>query len=186
MHVLTSIHTIPDCILKLIKTLSDSSSIHKKMHPCLIILVSYFHLDHLYFQQEITFWLIHLTMTYVGFTYIYKMFPILISLILSNIVLCNCLLAFWLATVALMNPFKFPTIYEQQLVLCRQGRFRFVFIISNQGCQFFVEILSFGFCVVNVECDAYVAMQQLITVQFMAIPYTLKMFLPFSSLILTA
>ena len=29
-HVLTSIHAIPDCISKLIKTLSASSSIHKK------------------------------------------------------------------------------------------------------------------------------------------------------------
>ena len=82
--------------------------------------------------------------------------------------------------------YKFPTIYEQQLVLCRQGRFRFAFVISNQGCWFFVETLSFGFCVVNVECDAYVAMQQLITVQLIAIPCTLKTFLPFPSLILTA
>ena len=48
-----------------------------------------------------------------GFTYVYKIFRILISLILSNVFLCNCLLVFWLATLAFMNPFRFPTIYEQ-------------------------------------------------------------------------
>ena len=56
------------------------------------------------------------------------------SLILSNIFICNCLLVFWLATIK--------------------------FIFSNQVLKFFVEILSFGFCLINSECSAYLAVDQ--------------------------
>ena len=81
--------------------------------------VSCFHFGHLYFQHEITFWLIHLAITNV-FTifdsHIFKRsFPILIHF-LWNTFLCNFIFIFWLAILAFMGPLVFPTIYSTMQV----------------------------------------------------------------------
>ena len=63
-----------------------------------------------------------------------------VSLILSNTFLCNFLLVFWLATLAFL------------LVL---GLTYFCIFKSIVLASFFLEILSFGFCLVNSEGRAY-------------------------------
>ena len=47
-----------------------------------------------------------------------------------------------------------PIIYSRYYA---GGKADLFFLFSNQIFQIFVEILSFGFCLVNFECDAYLA-----------------------------
>ena len=70
----------------------------------------------------------------------------------SDPILYNFLLVFQQAELAVMDLSIFPTIY--QCFHCLQMA---DLIFKSRVLVFFVEILSFGFCIVNSECDAYLA-----------------------------
>ena len=105
----------------------------------------------------------------VWFTYIYKMFPILIPQFFN---MPFCAISFssfgWQHLHSWIHSCFILFISTTQVAL-----------ISNQGFWFFVEILSFGYSLVNFECDAHLAVDHSLLYSYP------KMFL-FFSLILNA
>ena len=133
-------------------------------------MVSYFHFFFIYthLQQEINFWLIHLAMNYVS-----RCFPFwfLNPLKYFFVQFLSCLLV--------GNPHSWS--HSSFLLFISTVLVRLIyFCIFKRSVLFFVEILTFGFCLVTFECDAYLPVDHSLVYSYH------KMFLLFFSLIFTA
>ena len=121
-----------------------------------------------HFHQEINFWLIHLAMNYVS-----RCFPFWFL---------NPLKYFFvqfLSRLLVGNPHSWS--HSSFLLFISTVLVRLIyFCIFKRSVLFFVEILTFGFCLVTFECDAYLPVDHSLVYSYH------KMFLLFFSLIFTA